>query len=70
MRSYSEYKNIIFKLNKTLNVNCLITDVSSTKQNVIKLKNQILNKSLHWISSHPIAGSEVSGPEYGNKIYF
>ena len=66
----SEYKNIIFKLNKTLNVNCLITDVSSTKQNVIKLKNQILNKSLHWISSHPIAGSEVSGPEYGNKNLF
>ncbi len=66
----SEYKKIIEKLNKILKANCLITDVGSTKQNIIKLKNKILNKKLNWISSHPIAGSEVSGPEYGNKNLF
>jgi len=66
----SEYKKIIQKLNKQLKPNCLITDVGSTKQNIVKLKNKILDKKLHWISSHPIAGSEVSGPEYGNKNLF
>ena len=66
----SQYKKIIEKLNKVLKVSCLITDVGSTKQNIIKLKNKILNKKLSWISSHPIAGSEVSGPEYGNKNLF
>ena len=66
----SQYKKIIEKLNKSLKVSCLITDVGSTKQNIIKLKNKILNKKLSWISSHPIAGSEVSGPEYGNKNLF
>jgi len=66
----SEYKKIIEKLNKNLNISCLITDVGSTKQNIIKLKNKILNKKLNWISSHPIAGSEVSGPEYGSKNLF
>ncbi len=66
----SQYKKIIEKLNKTLKAGCLITDVGSTKQNVIKLKNKILNKRINWISSHPIAGSEVSGPEYGNKNMF
>ena len=66
----SQYKKIIEKLNKSLKVGCLITDVSSTKQNIIKLKNNILNKKFNWISSHPIAGSEVSGPEYGNKNLF
>ena len=66
----SQYKKIIEKLNKTLKAECLITDVGSTKQNVIKLKNKILNKRFNWISSHPIAGSEVSGPEYGNKNMF
>ena len=66
----SQYKKIIEKLNKNLKVICLITDVGSTKQNIIKLKNKILNKKLNWISSHPIAGSEVSGPEYGNKNLF
>ena len=64
------YKKIIQKLNKNLKASCLITDVGSTKQNIIKLKNKILNKKYNWISSHPIAGSEVSGPEYGNKNLF
>jgi len=66
----SQYKKIIEKLNKILKASCLITDVGSTKLNIIKLKNKILNKRLNWISSHPIAGSEVSGPEYGNKNLF
>ena len=66
----SQYKKIIEKLNKILKINCLITDVGSTKQNIIKLKNKTLSKKLNWISSHPIAGSEVSGPEYGNKNLF
>jgi len=66
----SQYKKIIEKLNKSLKVSCLITDVGSTKQNIIKLKNKILNKKFNWISSHPIAGSEVSGPEYGSKNLF
>ena len=66
----SQYKKIIEKLNKSLKVSCLITDVGSTKKNIIKLKNKFLNKKLNWISSHPIAGSEVSGPEYGNKNLF
>ena len=66
----SEYKKLIPKLNKNLKINCLITDVGSTKQNIVKLKNKILSKKLYWISSHPIAGSEVSGPEYGSKNLF
>ena len=66
----NQYKKIIEKLNKSLKVSCLITDVGSTKKNVIKLKNKILNKKFNWISSHPITGSEVSGPEYGNKNLF
>ena len=66
----SQYKKIFEKLNKSLKAGSLITDVGSTKQNMIKLKNNILNKKFNWISSHPITGSEVSGPEYGNKNLF
>ena len=66
----NQYKKVVDKLNKILKSSCLITDIGSTKQNVIKLKNKILNKKLNWISSHPIAGSEVSGPEYGSKNLF
>jgi len=66
----SEYEKIIPNLNRYLNKNCLITDVSSTKENILKLKNKKLSKSLDWITSHPISGSEVSGPEYGTKNLF
>ncbi len=66
----SEYEKIIPNLNRYLNKNCLITDVGSTKENILKLKNKKLSKSLNWITSHPISGSEVSGPEYGSKNLF
>ena len=66
----SQYEKIIPYLNKFLNKKGIITDVGSTKQNVLKLKNNKLNKSLDWVLSHPIAGSEVSGPEYGSKNLF
>ena len=48
----------------------IITDVGSTKQNVLNLKKRSLKKSLDWILSHPISGSEVSGPEFGSKNLF
>ena len=66
----SEYGKIIPNLNRYLNKNCLITDVGSTKENILKLKNKKLSKSLDWITSHPISGSEVSGPEHGTKNLF
>ena len=66
----SEYKKIIPKLNIFLNNNALITDVGSTRSNVGKLIKEQLSKKLNWIMSHPITGSEVSGPKYGNKNLF
>ena len=66
----SEYEKIILKLNNFLSPQTLLTDVGSTKKNLLKLKNKKLNKKLNWIMSHPISGSEVSGPEYGSKNLF
>ena len=66
----SEYKKIIYKLNKNLNNKTLITDVGSTRGNVAKLIREKLSKKLNWIMSHPIAGSEASGPKYGSKNLF
>ncbi len=66
----SQYERIIPNLNRFLGNNSIITDVGSTKQNVLNLKNKKLSKSLDWILSHPISGSEVSGPEFGSKNLF
>ncbi len=66
----SEYQKIIIKLNKNLSNHSLITDVGSTRANVSKLIKEKLSKKLNWIMSHPISGSEASGPKYGSKNLF
>ncbi len=66
----SEYKKIIIKINKNLNSKHIITDIGSSKliSNEIIKKN--LKKGIFWTSSHPITGSEVSGPEHGKQKLF
>ena len=66
----SEYKGIILKLNKYLSPKTIITDVGSSKEKSHDVIKKTLKKGISWTSSHPIAGSEVSGPEYGNKDLF
>ena len=61
----SEYKFIFPKLDKFISEKSTITEVGSTKKNLLKFTK---NKNL--ILSHPIAGSEVSGPKFGNKELF
>ena len=66
----SEYKNIILKINNFISPNALITDIGSSKNESSKIIKKFLKKGLHWIPSHPIAGSEVSGPEHGKENMF
>ena len=66
----SQYKNILKNVSKYMTDKNIITDVGSTKNNV---ENLIKNNSIldsNFILSHPIAGSEVSGPEFGNSKLF
>ena len=66
----NQYSSIIKKLQKFTSFKNIITDTSSTKCNIVNLVNR--NKKINdiFIPSHPIAGSEVSGPKYGNKNLF
>ena len=66
----SQYNNLIKKLLRYISSKNLITDTGSTKRNIESLINK--NKKLKkiFIPSHPIAGSEVSGPEFGDKNLF
>ena len=61
----SEYKFIFTKLNELVSENTTITEVGSTKVNLL---NFLKNKNL--VLSHPIAGSEVSGPKFSSKDLF
>ena len=66
----SEYREIILKLNKYLLPKAIITDVGSSKEKSHDVIKKTLKKGISWTSSHPIAGSEVSGPEHGVKNLF
>ena len=66
----SEYKKLILKINKFILPKTLITDIGSSKIESFKIIKKYLKKGIHWISSHPITGSEVSGPEYGKQNMF
>ena len=66
----SQYSNVILKINKLVNNKTIVTDVGSTKEQSFKNVKKILIKNTKWIPSHPITGSEVSGPVFGNKDLF
>ena len=61
----SEYKFIIPKINKLNSENYVVTEVGSTKRNLVNLF-----KNKNFVLSHPIAGSEVSGPKFGDQDLF
>jgi len=66
----SSYKNIILKIKSSLKNGAILTDVGSTKKNVISLIEKNIPENVSWISSHPIAGTEESGPESGFSELF
>ena len=66
----SEYQNIIKKINPKLNSKNIVTDIGSSKIESQKIINKYLTKKTNWLSSHPIAGSEVSGPRNGYASIF
>ena len=66
----SEYKKIILKINNYLSSDHIITDIGSAKLKSNEIIRKNLKKKIFWTSSHPIAGSEVSGPENGKEDLF
>ena len=66
----SEYKKIIIEINKFVLPGTLITDIGSSKIETSKVFQNFLRKGINWIQSHPITGSEVSGPEHGDSNIF
>ena len=61
----SSYKDVVIKIKNSLKNGAILTDVGSVKKKVISLIEKNIPKNISWISSHPIAGTEESGPESG-----
>ncbi len=61
----SSYENVIIKIKDSLKSGSILTDVGSVKGNIMNLVEKNLPENVSWIPSHPIAGTEESGPEAG-----
>ena len=61
----SSYKEILLSIKSTLKKDVILTDTGSAKKEINKIINNFNLDQVHWISSHPIAGTEFSGPESG-----
>ena len=66
----SSYENVILKIKNSLKSGTILTDVGSVKERVISLVEKAIPKDVSWIPSHPIAGTEESGPEAGFSELF
>jgi cyclohexadieny/prephenate dehydrogenase len=66
----SSYKEIILTIKDDLKKGTILTDTGSVKKEVMKIIHNINLKEINWIPSHPIAGTEESGPKAGNADMF
>ena len=66
----SSYKEIILSIKDSLKKNVILTDTGSVKKEVMKIIHNINLTNVHWIPSHPIAGTEESGPKAGQSEMF
>ena len=66
----SSYKEILLSIKSNLKKNSILTDTGSAKKEINKIINNFSLENIHWIASHPIAGTEYSGPEAGSSNLF
>ena len=66
----SSYKEILLSIHSNLKENVILTDTGSAKKEVNKIICDLNLKKVNWIASHPIAGTEYSGPKAGFASLF
>tara|TARA_Y100000590_G_scaffold401058_1_gene485662 strand:+ start:137 stop:1039 length:903 start_codon:yes stop_codon:yes gene_type:complete len=66
----SSYEDVILKIKKSLKSGTILTDVGSAKEKITSLIEKYIPEDISWIPSHPIAGTEQSGPEAGFSELF
>ena len=66
----SSYEDVISKIKNSLKNGAILTDVGSVKKKIIYSVEKNIPKNISWISSHPIAGTEESGPDSGFSELF
>ena len=58
------------RIGPALAPDCVLTDVGSTKQSVIRDVGPFVPAGVHFVPAHPLAGTEYSGPDSGFTTLF
>ena len=66
----SSYKEVLLSAKDSFKNDALITDTGSVKKEVNKIFENLNLINVSWVASHPIAGTEESGPSAGFKDLF
>jgi len=66
----STFEKIFIKISDSLPAGCIVTDVGSTKVLPHRWAVKNLPKSVQYVGSHPIAGSEQRGVEFARDDLF
>lgn len=61
----SAYAGLAEAIAPVLKAECIVTDVGSVKQSVIRDIGPFVPDHVHFVPGHPVAGTEKSGPEAG-----
>ena len=66
----SSYKEVLLSAKESFKKDAIITDTGSVKKEINKIFDNFNLVNVSWIASHPIAGTEESGPSAGFKNLF
>ena len=66
----SSYKEVLLSAKDSFKKGAIVTDTGSVKKEVNKIFENLDLTDIFWIASHPIAGTEESGPSAGFKDLF
>ncbi len=66
----SSYKEVLLSAKGSFKKDAIITDTGSVKKEVNRIFDNLNFTDITWIASHPIAGTEESGPSAGFKDLF
>ncbi|HZL34977.1 MAG TPA: prephenate dehydrogenase [Tepidisphaeraceae bacterium] len=58
------FRPLLAELAPLLSPGTLVTDVGSTKRTVVTAAEELLSPQVHFVGSHPMAGSEKRGVEF------
>ena len=64
------FSDILRQISPVLHPGAIITDVGSTKGSVVEAAAKQLPASVHFVGSHPMAGSEKRGVEFARADLF